>query len=134
MAGRSEAQVRLTPTAPRRVLVAARLRALSIVCFVLYAVAQVAAAVAGWMEFLSEQRAHGSDAQLLGDQGYGWTFLEQTLQNWQSEFLALAVLVALSSVLIHRGSKHSRDATDQAMTRIKAIRRRVDALVAGQMS
>jgi hypothetical protein len=118
------------PTTARRFLVATRLRGLSIACFLLYALAQVAAAIAGWLEFLSEQQAHGSTAEILGDDGYGWTLLEQTMQNWQSEFLALAVLIALSSVLVHRGSKHSRDGTDEAKARIEKVQRRVDALIA----
>ena len=118
----------LTPTTSRRFLVAARLRGLSIVCFVLYALAQVGSAVTGWVEFVSEQQQHGSGAQVLGDDGYAWTFLEQTMQNWQSEFLALALLIALSSVLLHRGSKHSRDGSDEAKARIAKIQARVTEL------
>jgi len=115
-----------------RFLVATRQRALSIACFALYAVAQVAAAVAGWMEFGSEQRAHGGTIQAFAIDGYAWTFLEQTLQNWQSEFLALLLLISLSSVLVHRGSKHSRDGNDEIARRVKAIKRRVGALEAGK--
>jgi hypothetical protein len=122
----------VAPTTSRRFLVAARLRGLSIVCFVLYAVAQVGAAIAGWVEFVSEQQQHASAAQILGDDGYAWTLLEQTMQNWQSEFLALALLVALSSLLLHRGSKHSRDGSDEAKSRIEEIQRRVNALAANR--
>jgi hypothetical protein len=121
---------RLTPTGPRRFVVAARLRALSIACFLMYALAQLGSAVAGWMEFVDEERQHGGAAPLLGDDGYGWRLLEQTLQNWQSEFLALGVVVALTAVLLHRGSKLSRDGNDEARARMQSIRRRVDALVA----
>jgi hypothetical protein len=118
----------IAPTTPRRFLVAARLRGLSIACFLLYAVAHVGAAVAGWLEYLAEQQAHGGNAVILGDDGYAWTFLEQTMQNWQSEFLALALVIALTAKLLHRGSKHSRDGTDEAHARIVAIRRRVEQL------
>jgi hypothetical protein len=126
----SRAATRPMPTPPRRFAVAARLRGLSIACFVLYVIAQLGAAVAGWLEYLSEQQQHGSAPQLFGDDGYAWTLLEQTLQNWQSEFLALAALIALSAVLLHRGSKHSRDGNDEAQARIQEIRRRVDRLAA----
>lgn len=134
MAARSADRTSPRPTTAHRFLVAARLRGLSIVCFLLYALAQVGAAIAGWMEFLSEQKAHGSPAPILGDDGYGWTLLEQTMQNWQSEFLALAVLVAVSAVLVHRGSHHSRDGNDEAKARMETIQRRVDRLVARRLS
>lgn len=104
------------------------LRGLSIACFALYFAAQLGAIVTGWVEFVDEQQQHGSIATVFGDDGYVWTLLEQTTQNWQSEFLALATLVALTAVLIHRGSKHSRDGNDEAEQRIKAIQRRVEAL------
>jgi hypothetical protein len=113
-------------------MVAARLRALSIVCFLLYALTQVGAAITGWMEYVSEQQQHGSPAEVLGNDGYAWTLLEQTMQNWQSEFLALALLIALSSVLLHRGSKHSRDGSDEAKARIEQIQKRVNALSPGR--
>jgi hypothetical protein len=106
-------------------------RGLSIACLALYAVAQIASAVAGWLEYLDEQRAHQQAATVFGPDGYAWTFLEQTLQNWQSEFLALGTLIALTSVLIHRGSKHSRDGTDEIQRRVQAVERRVEALARG---
>ena len=105
-------------------------RGLSVACFVLYALAQVGAAIAGWFEFADEQRQHAQPLTVFGDDGYIWTLLEQTLQNWQSEFLALGIIVALTSVLLHRGSKHSRDGNDEAMARMEEIQRRVDRLVA----
>ena len=129
MTARGGRRVEISPTAPRRFVVAARLRALSIACFVLYVIAQVAAAVAGWLEYLAQQQQHGGSAVILGDEGYGWMFLEQTMQNWQSEFLALAVLIALSAKLLHRGSKHSRDGTDEAKAKMVSIQARVDRLV-----
>ena len=120
------------PTTSQRFLVAARLRGLSIACFLLYALAQVGAVIAGWVEFVSEQHQHGSAAEILGSDGYAWTLLEQTMQNWQSEFLALALLIALTSVLLHRGSKHSRDGSDEAKARIEKIQARVDELVSSR--
>jgi hypothetical protein len=104
------------------------IRGLSLVCFGLYAVTQLGAIVTGWVEFVADQTQHGSVPAVFGEDGYVWTLLEQTTQNWQSEFLALATLVVLTSVLIHRGSKHSRDGNDEIQRRVEAIRRRVQAL------
>ena len=50
------------------------------------------------------------------------------MQNWQSEFLALGLLIVLSAKLLHRGSKHSRDGTDEALERIHEVQRRIRAL------
>jgi membrane protein implicated in regulation of membrane protease activity len=104
------------------------LRGLSVASFTLYGLAQLGAIVTGWVVFVAEQSAHGGQATVFGPDGYIWTLLEQTTQNWQSEFLALAALVALSAVLLHRGSKQSRDGSDEVQQRVQAIRKRVRAL------
>jgi hypothetical protein len=108
------------------------LRGLSIACFALYALAQLGAAVAGWFEFVDEQRQHGEPVELFGSGGYVWTLLEQTLQNWQSEFLALGTIVVLTSLLVHVGSRHSRDSQDEVQRRVQAIQRRVMELPAAR--
>lgn len=108
------------------------LRGLSIVCFVLYGLSHLGAAIAGWFEYASEQQAHGSVVELFGPDGYAWMFMEQTFQNWQSEFLALGTMVVLTALLIHVGSKHSRDGNDEVQRRVEAIQRRVTALGAGE--
>lgn len=107
---------------------------LAIVAFSLYALAHVGAAIAGWLEYLDQQQQHNQPATVLGDGGYVWVFAEQTLQNWQLEFLALAALVALSAVLLHLGSKQSRESNDEAQARLRAIERRVERLVAARAS
>jgi hypothetical protein len=104
------------------------LRGLSIACFALYLATQLGSILAGWVEFVAEQQQHHGAAAVFGEDGYIWTLLEQTTQNWQSEFLALGTLVALTAVLIHRGSKHSRDGNDEIQERIKAIQQRVREL------
>jgi uncharacterized protein DUF6766 len=64
--------------------------------------------VTGWSEFNSEQLEHGEDSvSWLGYVGSS-TFWEQTLQNWQSEFLAIGSMVVLSIYLRQRGSPESK--------------------------
>jgi len=92
-------------------------------------VAQLLLTFFSWAEFESQQQQHAQPVTVLGDDGFAWTLLEQTLQNWQSEFLALATLVALTAVLLHRGSKHSRDGNGEVQRRVQAIRRRLDVLL-----
>jgi hypothetical protein len=104
--------------------------ALSIVLGAVFLVTLVGAAISGWFEYASRQAAHGQPASLGGDDGYVWNLLEQVLQNWQSEFLALAVFIALASVLVHIGSPASKSTLEDRRRRITDIEARVDRLVA----
>jgi uncharacterized protein DUF6766 len=61
-----------------------------------------------WNEFNAEQLEHGEvTVNWLGYLGTS-TFWEQTLQNWQSEFLAIGSMVVLSIYLRQRGSPESK--------------------------
>jgi hypothetical protein len=77
------------------------LLAIFLLCFIIHF-------VSGAMEHNQEQLAHGA-AQI-----FVWQFLLtpqfwfQSLQNWQSEFLAVAALATLSIFLRQRGSPESK--------------------------
>jgi hypothetical protein len=64
--------------------------------------------VTGWTEFNAEQTDHGeatlSWLQYLGSAA----FWESTLQNWQSEFLAVGSFAAITIYLRQRGSPESK--------------------------
>jgi hypothetical protein len=104
--------------------------ALSVVFFGLFATTLVIAAIAGWMEFASQQQAHGDTPEVFASDGYLPFLVEQVTQNVQSEFLALAVMIALAARQIHRGSAQSRDGQDEKKRQIELTRKRVEALVA----
>jgi hypothetical protein len=64
--------------------------------------------VTGWTEFNEEQRQHD-------ESGVSWLgylaqpdFWEQTLQNWQSEFLAVGTMAVFTIYLRQRGSPESK--------------------------
>jgi hypothetical protein len=68
----------------------------------------LAHSVTAWSEYNSDQLEHG-------EQGVSWIqflgtgrFWEQTLQNWQSEFLAVGSMAILSVYLRQRGSPESK--------------------------
>ena len=67
-----------------------------------------AQAVTGWSDHNSEQLVHGEPALSL------WQFIgtahfwEATLQNWQSEFLAVGSMAVLAIYLRQRGSPESK--------------------------
>lgn len=101
---------------------------LSIVLTLAFVASLVLAAVTGWSGFVAQQLAHGQAAEPFGPQGYFWTLAEQVTQNWQSEFFAVFCLIALGSVLIHRGSAMSPDGKAEMLERIRKLSERVDDL------
>ena len=82
----------------------------------------------GWREFRAEQIEHAQSAVWLGDDGYIWSFLQATFENWQSEFLQLFAFVVLTSFLIFKGSPESRDGDDEMKEALARIERRLDEL------
>jgi hypothetical protein len=66
-------------------------------------------AVSGAAEYNQEQAAHGEKSSFSAI-GYAGTsrFWFESLQNWQSEFLAIASMVVLSIFLRQRGSPESK--------------------------
>jgi hypothetical protein len=105
---------------------------LSIALASLFLISLVGGAVSGWFEYASQQAEHAQRATLGGADGYLPVLGEQVLQNWQSEFLALATLIVLASVLIHRGSPESKDGQVEKAQRIVDIEQRIDRLVAAK--
>jgi hypothetical protein len=81
---------------------------LVIAFFVLFFLSWWLHAVTGAHEFSSEQEAHGGSRVTTA--GYVRTsqFWFESFQNWQSEFLAVAVIVGASVYLRERGSAESK--------------------------
>lgn len=79
--------------------------------------------VSGWVEFVSDQQAHGEAARLWGSSGYFWSWMQATFENWQSEFLQLFTMAILTAFLIHKGSSESKDSSDEMMLELTQIRR-----------
>jgi len=64
--------------------------------------------LAGHTVFNQEQADHGQQLLTIGEYFVSADFWNRTLQNWQSEFLAVGSMVALSIVLRQRGSSESK--------------------------
>ncbi|MEQ4520953.1 DUF6766 family protein [Pseudarthrobacter sp. B907] len=81
---------------------------LSIMFALLFLMSVVLHAVGGSEEYSQEQQAHGQPGVTV--LGYLATsrFWFESFQNWQSEFLAVAVLVGASVYLRERGSPESK--------------------------
>ena len=65
-------------------------------------------ALSGLNFFNEEQAMHGQPPIVLAEYLTNPDFWNRTLQNWQSEFLAVGSMVALSIVLRQRGSSESK--------------------------
>jgi hypothetical protein len=61
-----------------------------------------------WRMFNEEQREHAEPAVAFGRYLLDPGFWEKTLQNWQSEFLAVGVMVVFTIFLRQRGSPESK--------------------------
>jgi hypothetical protein len=85
---------------------------------------------AGWVEFVAQQAAHGQTAQAFGDDGYVWSWMQATFENWQSEFLQVFTFIVLTTFLVHRKSHESPDTDYETEASLRRIEAKVDALVA----
>jgi hypothetical protein len=82
----------------------------------------------GWVEFVSEQAAHGESAVAFGADGYIWRWAQATFENWQSEFLQVFVFIVLTTFLVHRNSHESPDADYDTEASLRRIEAKLDAL------
>jgi len=82
----------------------------------------------GWREFQAEQAEHQQPAEVFGSDGYVWNWAEATFENWQSEFLQLLTMVALTSFLLFRGSPESKDGDEEMKEALARIESRLNEL------
>src|SRR5687768_10257504 len=76
---------------------------LSIVLFGLFLSTLGGQAATGWREHVDTQREHGEEA--VGFREYLTTghFWEATSENWESEFLQMAMFIVLTAFLFQKG-------------------------------
>jgi len=96
---------------------------LSIVLVGLFLLSWIAQGVFQWQEYLSQAEMH-QQAVLVSD--FINEFLAATFENWQSEFLQLFTMVALTAVLIHKGSAESKDSNEEMQASLNRIERKLD--------
>jgi hypothetical protein len=97
----------------------------------LFVISFVLHAIFGWWQYAADQKSHDDEATLWGDSGYVVYFGEWTFQNWQSEFLELAVMVVATAYLIHKGSPESKDGDEELKAMLERIEKRLDELDSG---
>ena len=82
---------------------------LSIVFGGLFVVFLVGQTFAGHASYNQDQRDHGQPTIGYGDYLFSSHSLEATAENWESEFLQMAMYVLLTAFLYQRGSSESKD-------------------------
>ena len=98
---------------------------LTIVAAGLFLVTFAAWALVAWQDYTSEADRHGKETDFDAFLSRFWAF---TLENWQSEFLHVVVLVVMTALLIHKGSAESRDSDDRMEAALERIEERLDAI------
>ena len=81
---------------------------LSIVLVSLFVITMVGQAVTGWWEHNEDERDHGCAPSSFGSYLGSGHFWEATGENWESEFLQMALFVILTTFLYQKGSAESK--------------------------
>ena len=81
---------------------------LSIVLVALFAVTMTGQAVTGWMDHNADAQEHGQSPAAFGSYLASGHFWEATGENWESEFLQMALFVILTTFLYQKGSAESK--------------------------
>jgi hypothetical protein len=85
---------------------------LSLALMALFLVTLVGQAWAGLMDFNSEQREHALATIGMGQYLLSGHFWQAVGENWESEFLQMAMFVVLTIFLFQKGSPESNDPDD----------------------
>jgi hypothetical protein len=86
-----------------------RSNGLSLALLALFLFSIVGQVFAGWYAFSKELAIDGHPAPDLRTYLSSGHFLSATFENWESEFLQMAIYVVLTAVLIQKGSPESRN-------------------------
>ena len=82
---------------------------LSIVLLVIFVGTMLGQTFTGWYEHNETQRDHGQPEAGLSEYLRSGHFWEATAENWESEFLQMAMFVLLTAWLFQKGSAESKD-------------------------
>ena len=82
---------------------------LSLVLAAMFVLALAGQSVVGHRQHNAEQRDHNQPEVGYAEYLASPAFLEATAENWESEFLQMAVYVLLTAILFQKGSAESKD-------------------------
>lgn len=82
---------------------------LSITFFVLFVFSIIGQSITGLKEYNEEMKEAGGQQLTMGHYFSSGHFIEATFENWESEFLQMALYVILTMFLYQKGSSESKD-------------------------
>lgn len=82
---------------------------LSIVLLVLFLGSMAGQVITGYREHNAELLEDGGELLTMAEYLRSGHFLQSTFENWESEFLQMALFLILSSFLFQKGSSESKD-------------------------
>ncbi|HUS03548.1 MAG TPA: DUF6766 family protein, partial [Chitinophagaceae bacterium] len=82
---------------------------LSIVFFLLFIFSMVGQMITGLKEHNHQMQDEGGKVLNMYSYMFSGHFLESTFENWESEFLQMALFIILSMFLYQKGSSESKD-------------------------
>ena len=82
---------------------------LSIVFFLLFVFTIIGQAITGFKEHNQEMQEEGGQQLSMGQYITSGHFLQSTFENWESEFLQMALFLIFTMFLYQRGSSESKD-------------------------
>jgi hypothetical protein len=85
-----------------------RNNSLSIIFFLLFLLALLGQFVAGFKEYNKEREEEGQPRVAIGNYVTSGHFIQATFENWESEFLQMALFVVLTISLRQKGSSESK--------------------------
>ena len=83
-------------------------RSLGLALMALFLMSFAGHVLGGWAEYRDDELVHGQPTPMLVDYLASSRFWFESFQNWQSEFLSVAVMVWLAVYLRQRGSPESK--------------------------
>lgn len=98
--------------APGRLVLRLYENSLALAFFVLFFASWALHAVGGAAAYNEEQTQHGEATMSVWQYITTSQFWFESMQNWQSEFIAVAAIVGLSIFLRQRGSAESKPVAD----------------------
>jgi len=87
---------------------------LSIVLFGLFIFTMVGQTLTGFRQYNEGQRDHHQPTIGMGEYLKSGHFWEATAENWESEFLQMAMFVVLTAFLYQKGSAESKDPDEES--------------------
>ena len=99
---------------------------LSIVFFVLFVITWIAQSITGLKEYNEQAKEDGAQQVIYTQYLSTGHFMEATFENWESEFLQMALFVWVSMFLYQKGSSESKDPDKKEEVDRKPGKRRKD--------